>query len=404
MTAVPAHWDVAVIGGGAAGLFAAGIAGQRGRRVIVLEHNRDVGAKIIISGGGRCNFTNLDVRPDRFISDNPHFARSALSRYTQHDFIDLVKKHRIAFYEKTLGQLFCEGAGSARLIVQMLLDECPDTVVIRTGTAVTALSKSDRFDVRTSAGTLTADSVIVASGGLSIPKIGATGLAYGIARRFDVPLTGLAPALVPLTFADQERAWMASLAGVSLEAVASAQGPWGRAGFREGLMFTHRGLTGPSVLQVSSYLDGPAPVMIDLLPDAPGATRLLEAKQARPRQQLATVLADLLPARLVDAILPRISPDLSGQARIADLKNSSLEALCDALHHWQVTPDGDEGYAKAEVTRGGVETGALNQKTMAVRHVPGLHFIGEAVDVTGWLGGYNFQWAWSSGYAAGMAV
>ena len=398
------HWDVAVIGGGAAGLFAAGIAGQRGRRVIVLEHNREVGAKIVISGGGRCNFTNLDVRPDRFISANPHFARSALSRYTQHDFIDLVKKHRIAFYEKTLGQLFCEGAGSARLIVQMLLDECPETVDVRTGVGVTGLEKSDHFSVRTSAGTLGANAVIVASGGLSIPKIGATGLAYDIARRFDVPLTALAPALVPLTFADQERAWMAALAGVSLEAVASGQGPWGRAAFREGLMFTHRGLTGPSVLQVSSYLDGPTPVAIDLLPDTPGASLLLDAKQARPRQQLATVLADALPTRLVDALLPAISPDLPGSARLADVKNSALEALSAALHHWQVTPTGDEGYAKAEVTRGGVDTAALNQKTMAVRAVPGLHFIGEAVDVTGWLGGYNFQWAWSSGYAAGMAV
>lgn len=398
------HWDVVVIGGGAAGLFAAGVAGQRGRKVLVLEHNRDVGAKIIISGGGRCNFTNRDVRHDRFISDNPHFARSALSRYTQHDFIDLVTRHKIAFYEKTLGQLFCEGAGSAKLIVKMLLDECPDSVDVRTGIHVTGLSKPDHFVVETDAGPVSADAVIVASGGLSIPKIGATGLAYDIARRFGVKLTDIAPALVPLTFGPQELQWMVGLAGVSLEAVASADGPWGAARFREGLMFTHRGLTGPSVLQISSYMQGAVPVTIDLLPDAPGASLLLEAKQARPRQQLANALTSVLPARLVETLLPRLVTDLPVEARLADLKNTTLDALCERLHRWTIQPSGDEGYAKAEVTRGGVATGELSQKTMETKAVPGLHFIGEAVDVTGWLGGYNFQWAWSSGYAAGMAV
>jgi predicted Rossmann fold flavoprotein len=400
----PNHWDVAIIGGGAAGLFAAGIAGQRGRRVIVLEHNRQVGAKIAISGGGRCNFTNLDIRPDRFISDNPHFARSALSRFTQHDFINLVKRHQIPFYEKTLGQLFCEGAAAAKLIIQMLLDECPDTVDIRTSVSVIGVEKSGDFSVHTSEGTLTAASVIVASGGLSIPKLGASRLAYDIARRFDVPLTPLAPALVPLTFSEVERGWMVELAGVSVEAKASGHGPWGRGSFREGLMFTHRGLTGPSILQVSSYLDGPTPIEIDLLPDTPGAQALLHAKQERPKQQLGTALASVLPTRLVDALLPRLAPNLPWSARLADMKNADLEALSAALHHWHIHPNGDEGYAKAEVTRGGVSTKALDQKTMAARSVPGLHFIGEAVDVTGWLGGYNFQWAWSSGFAAGMAA
>lgn len=393
-------FDVIVIGGGAAGLFAAGVAGQRGARVLVLEHNREVGAKILISGGGRCNFTNLDVRPDRFISTNPHFARSALARYTQHDFIDLVRRHRIAIYEKTLGQLFCEGQGAARLIVQMLLDEAPrHRVEIRCGVRVTGLEKADRFTVLTDAGPLAAHRVILASGGLSIPKLGATGLAFDIARRFALPVVEPRPALVPLTFSEQDLAMMRPLAGVSLEAVVRC----GRAAFREGMLFTHRGLSGPSILQVSSYRSPGDALVIDLVPDQPGTGFLREAKRSRPRTRLGTVLGELLPARFAEAFAAR--PGLPDpRTNLADVKDSALEALAGHLRSWSLTPAGDEGYAKAEVTRGGVDTGALDQKTLESRTVPGLFVIGEAVDVTGWLGGYNFQWAWSSGHAAGQAA
>lgn len=393
-------WDVIVIGAGAAGLFAAGIAGQRGRRVLVLEHNREVGAKILISGGGRCNFTNLDVRPERFISANPHFARSALARYTQHDFIDLVRRHRIAFYEKALGQLFCEGAGSARLIVQMLLDEAPPQQVdVRCSVAVRGIEKGHRFRVDTSDGLLEADSVIVASGGLPIPKLGATGLALDLARRFGLPVVEPRPALVPLTFAESDLALMRPLSGVSLEAVARSRGP----AFREGMLFTHRGLSGPSILQVSSYREPGDAITVDLAPDHSGTGWLRELKRTRPRTKLSTILGELLPARFASAFagLPGV-PDTS--QNLADIKDAALDALAALLKGWHLVPVGDEGYAKAEVMRGGVATDALNQKTLEARAVPGLYLIGEAVDVTGWLGGYNFQWAWSSGHAAGMAV
>lgn len=393
-------WDVIIIGAGAAGLFAAGIAGQRGRKVLVLEHNREVGAKILISGGGRCNFTNLDVRPDRFISANPHFARSALARYSQHDFIDLVRRHRIAFYEKALGQLFCEGTGSARLIVQMLLDEAPaEQVEIRCGIQVRNVEKADRFRVQTTQGELEADKVIVASGGLPIPKLGATGFALDLASRFDLPLIQPRPALVPLTFSEADLALMRPLSGVSLEAIAHSRGP----AFREGMLFTHRGLSGPSILQVSSYREPGDAITVDLVPDQTGSGWLRELKRSRPRTKLSTILAELLPARFATAFagLPGVpDPGLN----LADVKDAALDGLAGLLKGWRLTPVGDEGYAKAEVMRGGVSTDALNQKTMEVRSVPGLYMIGEAVDVTGWLGGYNFQWAWSSGFAAGQAV
>jgi predicted Rossmann fold flavoprotein len=394
--------DVAVIGGGAAGLFAAGIAGQRGLTVEVLEHNRDVGAKILISGGGRCNFTNRDVRPDRFVGSNPHFARSALARYTQHDFIDLVRRHRIAFYEKTLGQLFCEGAGSARLIVRMLLDECPpQAVTVRTGVRVQDVERDadGLFRVRTDGASVTARTVIVACGGLSIPKLGATALGHAIARRFGLPVVTPRPGLVPLTFSEADLALMQPLAGVSLEAVAAC----GKARFREGMLFTHRGLSGPSILQVSSYRAPGGAITIDLTPDMPGGAWLTDAKRERPRTHLSTVLAEALPARLAGAWLAR--PGMpSGETTLADLKDSTLAGLAGSLHDWTLMPRGDEGYGKAEVTLGGVDTAALSQKTMEARAVPGLHFIGEAVDVTGWLGGYNFQWAWSSAHAAATSL
>ena len=378
--------------------MAAARAGARGRNALLLEHTDTIGAKIIISGGGRCNFTNMDIKPDRFISQNPHFARSALARYTQFDFIELVKSHNIDFYEKTLGQLFCEGNGSARLIVDMLLAECEKAhVTIATRTHVHAVSKnSDHYVLETSAGTATCESLIIATGGLSIPKLGATGFAYDMAKQFNVPMIAPMPALVPLVFGSDDIELMRPLAGVSLDGRASC----GKVGFEEGMVFTHRGLSGPAILQISSYWQRGQHVELDLLPSLDAADWLIWAKSERPRAQAATILAERLPARLAHA--------LADQARLdrpmADLKDAQLRDLGHTLKHWVLTPVGDEGYAKAEVTRGGVDTNALSQKTMAVKDELGLYFIGEAVDVTGWLGGYNFQWAWSSGVAAGDAA
>jgi predicted Rossmann fold flavoprotein len=395
--------DVVVIGAGAAGLMCTGIATQRGRSVALLEHTRAVGAKILISGGGRCNFTNLDIRPERFLSDNPHFARSALARYTQHDFIALVRKHGVAFYEKTLGQLFCEGAGAARKIVELLVTEAPGAM-IKTGVAIREIeSASPGFFVRTDTAVWQCESVVIASGGLSIPKLGASGIAYDIARQFGCPLISPRPALVPLVFSAEDRAWMAPLAGISLEAVVR----FGKAAFREGLLFTHRGLSGPSILQISSYWHGPAPISVDLAPDAALNEALYAAKSDHPRQKLRTALRAYLPERLVDALTPGRSAIAVGaplDAALADIKDAALKQAALRLHAVPLQPVGDEGYAKAEVTAGGVSTAALDQKSMQVKAVPGLFFIGEAVDVTGWLGGYNFQWAWSSAWAAGQAV
>lgn len=389
-------WDAIVLGAGAAGLMAAGVAGARGRRVLVLEHTDAIGAKILISGGGRCNFTNLDVRPDRFLSENQHFARSALARYTQNDFIALVKKHRIPFYEKTLGQLFCEGAGSARRIVQMLLNEA-SSAEIRTGVTVRTVTKGAVFRLETSAGPLETQALILATGGLSIPKLGATDFAFRLARQFGLPVIPPRPALVPLVFGTEDRAWMAALAGLSVDAVTRC----GAAAFREGLLFTHRGLSGPSILQISSYWRPGEALSIDLWPQGAAGDAMIAFKRAHPKAMATTALASLVPERLAHAMAERLgAPD----RRLADLKDKDLQALGDGLKALTLTPTGDEGYAKAEVTAGGVDTKALDQKTMQARAVPGLYVVGEAVDVTGWLGGYNFQWAWSSGWAAGSAV
>jgi hypothetical protein len=397
MAAPPPSYDAIVLGAGAAGLMCAATAGQRGARVLLLDHNQEVGAKILISGGGRCNFTNLDVRPDRFISANPHFCKSALARYTQHDFVALVRRHRIPFYEKTLGQLFCEGQGSARAIVAMLLDECrAGGVELRTNVAVRGVEKSDRFVVATSVGSFEAASLVVATGGLSIPKLGASGFAYDLALRFGLALSPVRPGLVPLTFDAQTRAHMAPLSGISLEARVSV----GDVGFREGLLFTHRGLSGPSILQISSYWRPGESLTIDLAPDGDGGARLVSLKRERPKLETHNALAQLIPARFAavfEAGLPAGVP-------LGDVRDDELREAGAKLRAWRVTPAGDEGYAKAEVTLGGIDTAALSQKTMEARAVPGLHIIGEAVDVTGWLGGYNFQWAWSSGWAAGVAI
>ena len=379
------HYDVIVAGGGAAGLMCALRAGQRGRRVLVLEHADKVGKKILISGGGRCNFTNLGSRPEAFLSANPHFCKSALARYTQHDFIALVEKHRIAWHEKTLGQLFCDG--SARQIVAMLLAECAAAgVEVKVAHRITGIEKADRFTVTTDRGAFTSQSLVLATGGLSIPKMGATSFAHDTARRFGLALTETRPALVPLTLKVPE------LSGVSLEVVTRR----GRMSFREAMLFTHRGLSGPAILQISSYWRDGEEIAIDLLPDTDAASFLKERKRTRPKAELRTVLGEVLPQRLAQ--------HLAAEGTMANVRDRDLEALAERLKAWKIVPSGTEGYAKAEVTVGGVDTNELSSRTMEAKKVPGLFVIGEAVDVTGWLGGYNFQWAWSSGWATGEAV
>ena len=386
-----APYDTIILGAGAAGLMCAMTAGKRGRRVLLLDHAGEVGKKILISGGGRCNFTNLATAADRFISDNPHFARAALARYTQQDFLALVEKHGIAWHEKTLGQLFCDG--SARAIVQMLLDECAAAGVdIRVAHRVVDVSRPDLFRVATDHGDFTAASLVLATGGLSIPKMGATGLAYDIAVRFGLKLTAIAPALVPLTFAGDDLALMQPLAGVALPVLATA----GKKRFAEAMLFTHRGLSGPAILQASSYLPAGGELLLDLLPGIDAGAALIARKAARPNAELRTILAEMLPQRLAQA--------LAADGPIGQIRDRLLADLAARLKRFVLRPIGTEGYAKAEVTRGGVDTSGLSQRDMQAKLVPGLFVIGEAVDVTGWLGGYNFQWAWSSGFCAGHAV
>jgi predicted Rossmann fold flavoprotein len=386
-------FDVIILGAGAAGLMCAIRAGQRGRRVLLLDHGPAVGAKILISGGGRCNFTNTGTVPERFLSDNPHFCRSALSRFKPADFIAMVRKHGIAFHEKTLGQLFCDG--SAREIIAMLLAECATAGVdVRVAHRVVDVSRSDVFRVETDRGAFSAGSLVLATGGLSIPKMGATGFAYDVAAKFGLRLTAVRPGLVPLTFDGDLLDLMRPLSGVSLDSLVAL----GRRVFREALLFTHRGLSGPAVLQISSYWRE-GPVTLDLLPGADALAFLLERKRARPKAGLSSVMAEVLPARLAAAL----AVSMEGQ-RMADLPDRVLAGVAARLSGWSVTPSGTEGYAKAEVTCGGVDTRDLSSRTMAANAVPGLFVIGEAVDVTGWLGGYNFQWAWASGWSAGEAA
>jgi predicted Rossmann fold flavoprotein len=387
--------DVLIIGAGAAGLMCAIRAGSRGRRVLLLDHAEAPGKKILISGGGRCNFTNRDIRPERFLSANPAFARSALSRYTARDFLGLIEKHRIAWHEKTLGQLFCDG--SARQVVAMLLAEAEAVGVdLRLGTRVTDITRSTDFTVTTDRGVFTASSLVLATGGLSIPKMGATGFAYDVAKRFNLPLVERRPGLVPFAFGGEELALMQPLAGVALPILARA----GTAKFPEAMLFTHRGLSGPAILQISSYWHPGEAITLDLLPGQDAVSLLLAAKRARPRVEPRTALGDLLPTRLAQALAERHLPG----ARMADLPDRALTSLANLLKSWRLTPATTEGYAKAEVTLGGVSTEALSQQNMMAKDVPGLFVVGEAVDVTGWLGGYNFQWAWASGWAAGEAA
>ena len=395
-------YDAIMLGAGAAGLFCAATAGQRGRQVLLLDHADKPGKKILISGGGRCNFTNLGAglptAPDRFLSQNPHFAKSALSRYSPQDFLALVERHAIAWHEKTLGQLFCDG--SARQIVDMLLDECAKGgVELRCGAPITAVSHADGlFSVTAGGQTASALALVIATGGPSIPQMGASGLAYDLARQFGLKVVEPRPALVPLTLGGDDVLFR-ELSGVA----ADVEVRCGKAAFREAALFTHRGLSGPAILQISSYWKRGDALHIDFLPDhGPNndGSWLLAAKRARPRSTLRKQLGEHLPDRLA----VRLSELLGAERELGAMTDRDLAAAQARLADWRFTPNGSEGFAKAEVTAGGISTADLSSQTMATRRVPGLYAIGEAVDVTGWLGGYNFQWAWASGWAAGQVV
>jgi predicted Rossmann fold flavoprotein len=390
--------DAIILGAGAAGLFCAIEAARRGRRVLVIDHAKAPGDKIRISGGGRCNFTNLGIAPDRFLSRNPRFALSALKRYTQWDFIARMDSWGIAWHEKTLGQLFCDGP--ATQVVDALLRDLAAAggeLWLKTGVAeVRASAAAGGFEVQTDRGLLRASRVVVATGGKSIPKMGASGFGYRIAESFGVPVVETRPGLVPLTFAEQELGWMTPLAGLAVDAVVRC----GRAAFDEALLFTHRGLSGPSILQISSYWREGQAISLDLSRGRDLGAFLRQGRAEAPKAALRTVLGGLVPERLARHVEGLIAP----LGPMGALSNAVLERTAGQLRDWQLTPVGSEGYRTAEVTLGGVDTDALDARTMEAKAVPGLHFIGEVVDVTGWLGGYNFQWAWSSGWAAGQAI
>ena len=390
----PSH-DVIIIGAGAAGMFAAFTAGQRGRRVLLIDHNEIIGEKIRISGGGRCNFTNIHTSPAQFLSQNPHFCRSALARYTPDDFLKLLLQHQIGYQEKTLGQLFCND--SAKDIIEMLQTECRDAgVQWLLGTSVEKIEKNatGRFELQTTKGVFDAEALIISTGGLSIPLIGATGFGYDIAKQFGLRVVTPTPALVPLTFSATEWQPYAELSGVSIDASVSCQ----QTTFRENILLTHRGVSGPAILQISSYWQPGQILNIDLLPGIDIEDGLQQ--QQRSDQLLSNVLANWLPKRFAQNWCEQQNVQLP----MKQLDSKKLSLLADTLHNWEVKPAGTLGYKKAEVTLGGVDTRDLSSKTMMANKVPGLYFIGEVVDVTGWLGGYNFQWAWASGYAAGSVA
>lgn len=389
-------FDVAVIGAGAAGMMCALTAGQRGRSVVVLDHAKAPGEKIRISGGGRCNFTNIHAGPKNFLSANPHFAKSALARFTPSDFIAMVEKHGIAWHEKTLGQLFCDD--SARDIIRMLLDEMrAGGVELRLGTEIGAVEKgADNFLIATSDGPVEARALVMATGGKSIPKMGATGFAYRIAEEFGLAMTETRPGLVPLTLEPNLLAELSPLSGVAVDAEARH----GKTAFREALLFTHRGLSGPSILQISSYWREGDEITLSLEPDLDFSALLTAAKKENGRQAVQTVLAQHLPKRLAQYVTERHRIERP----LADLSDKALDAVGSFLKGWPIKPAGSEGYRTAEVTLGGIDTVGLDSRTMMAKSVPGLYFIGECVDVTGWLGGYNFQWAWASGRAAGESM
>ncbi|MGI9364950.1 MAG: NAD(P)/FAD-dependent oxidoreductase [Rhizobiaceae bacterium] len=387
-------FDVIVLGAGGAGLMCALTAGQLGQNVLVIDHAQEPGKKILISGGGRCNFTNTGTSASRFICDNRHFAKSALARYQPQDFIGLVEKHGIAWHEKTLGQLFCDG--SARQIVKMLLDECTvGRVRLQLGKSINAVERQEGgFRVQIDGGVFSSKALVIATGGPSIPKLGATGYAYDLARQFGLKIIEPRPALVPFTLAGEE-ALFRDLSGVATPTIVHCNGQ----AFEEASLFTHKGLSGPAMLQISSYWRHGQSIEVDFLPNRSG-NWLLARKEKFPKQKLANVLGTVLPARLADVLGTKLLQD----KLLAETADKALVAAEQLLHRWSFTPNGTEGFAKAEVTVGGINTAELSSKTMESKRVPGLYAIGEAVDVTGWLGGYNFQWAWASGVAAGEAI
>jgi len=385
--------NVIILGGGAAGLMCAIEAGKRGRSVLVLERNDRIGEKIRISGGGRCNFTNIGTTPENFLSSNPHFPRSALARYTPDDFTALLKRHGIGYHEKKLGQLFCDH-GAQDIILMLESEARVAGVSILTGCEIRDVQKNTYFEVSTSSGAFTSDSLVIATGGLSIPKIGATDFGYHLAKRFGLNVVGIFPALVPFTLSPAELTWTAPLSGISVDTVVSTD----KKSFRENFLFTHRGLSGPAILQISSYWSTGMPVTLDLSPNR--ELQGLFAEERKSDIDVATLLATIIPKRLAKAWCGRLG--IAGPMKTqSDLKISEIAA---GLHRWEIIPAGTEGFGKAEVTRGGVDTDDLSSKTMEVKNVPGLYVIGEVMDVTGELGGYNFQWAWASGFAAGQFV
>lgn len=389
-----ANFDAIILGAGAAGMMCAATAGGRGRRVLLVDHADEPGKKILISGGGRCNFTNIHTAADRYLSSNPHFAKSALGRYTPQDFIALVESYGIAWHEKTLGQLFCDG--SARQIVDLLVEECRKAdVTIDLGHPASAVEHGDgQFRVTINGHVHATPALVLATGGPSIPKLGATGFAYEVARRFGLSIVHPRPALVPFTLGPED-ALFRSLSGVSAEVAVN----WNKTRFREAALFTHRGLSGPAMLQISSYWQHRTPIGVNFLPDAE-RDWLVKLKQTQPRIAFRRALASILPARLADALVERLA--LEGE--LANLPDKALREAEARLASWVLMPSGTEGFAKAEVTAGGISVAELSSQTMMATKMPGLYAIGEAVDVTGWLGGYNFQWAWASGRAAGEAI
>ncbi|MEO3428070.1 NAD(P)/FAD-dependent oxidoreductase [Pelagibius sp. CAU 1746] len=389
-------FDVIILGAGAAGLMAAIEAGRRGRAVLVIEKSKKPAEKIRISGGGRCNFTNLHCAPANYLSDNPRFCVSALKRYTQQDFLARVEAAGIAWHEKTLGQLFCDG--SSQQIIDLLLGDCAAAgVELMAETAVTRVERREaRFQVATDKGDFDCESLVVATGGPSIPKMGATGFAYDLAEQFGLQVVPPRPALVPFTFDPLVLEQLKPLSGVSAEAVVSC----GKVSFREALLFTHRGLSGPAILQISSYWRPGQEIVVDLLPGRDAFAELRQARGDKPKLELHNLLSEWLPRRLAAMICEEAGID----GRLADLSDKKLRQVGERLNRWRLKPGGTEGYRTAEVTAGGVDTDGISSKTFEAKSVPGLYFIGECLDVTGWLGGYNFQWAWSSGHAAGQAV
>jgi predicted Rossmann fold flavoprotein len=390
-------FDVIIIGAGATGLMCAITAGQRNRKVLVLDHANKPGKKILMSGGGRCNFTNLDVKPENFISNNPHFCKSALSRYTPFDFIELVKKHRIPFHEKTLGQLFCDDKSKA--IVEMLLQECAQAnVTIQLNSTITKIKKlpNELFQIQTTQQQFICESLVIATGGLSIPTMGASPFGYKVAEQFGIAVWPTRAGLVPLTLHTEDKAKFSTLSGIAIDSLVSNQ----RKQFRENSLFTHRGMSGPAILQISSYWEAGETIHIHLLPNLQLESHLKHMQQQQPQKLLKNILAELFPKRMVETFITTTLAERPLQT----ISHNEFTHIAKQFQDWIIKPNGTEGYRTAEVTLGGVDCNAISSKTFQANNVPGLYFIGEVLDVTGWLGGYNFQWAWSSGWCAGQVV